>query len=102
MQNAKCKRKRLSHLACTVCTVCILNFEFCITTAPAQSLVPAGAGQLVVPFENAARESRLFWLSEASAVVLTDDLVALGAQALSRDDRLHAFEQLRLPPVATL
>ncbi len=70
--------------------------------AGAQSLVPVGARQLVIPFENATREPRLYWLAEASAVVLTDDLVALGAQALSRDDRLRAFEQLRVPSVATL
>jgi tetratricopeptide (TPR) repeat protein len=80
----------------------MLHFGFCIATAASQPLVPSGAGQLVIPFENAARESRLYWLAEASAVVLTDDLVALGAPALSRDDRLHAFEQLRVPPVATL
>ncbi len=70
--------------------------------AEAQSLVPVGARQLVIPFEPATREPRLYWLAEASAVVLTDDLVALGAQALSRDDRRRAFEQLRVPPVATL
>jgi len=88
-------------VACA-CVVCIVSVAFCITTTVAQSLTPAGAGQLVVPFENASREPRLYWLAEASAVVLTDDLVALGARALSRDDRLHAFEQLRVPPVATL
>jgi tetratricopeptide (TPR) repeat protein/TolB-like protein len=70
--------------------------------AGAQSLVPVGARQLVIPFENAAHEPRLYWLAEASAVVLTDDLVALGAQALSRDDRLLAFEQFHVPPVATI
>ena len=56
----------------------------------------------MIPFENATHEPRLYWLAEASAVVLTDDLVALGAQALSRDDRLRAFEQFHVPPVATL
>jgi len=70
--------------------------------ATAQSLVPVGARQLVIPFENATHEPRLYWLAEASAVVLTDDLVALGAQALSRDERLRAFDQLRVPAVATL
>jgi Flp pilus assembly protein TadD len=34
--------------------------------------------------------------------VLTDDLVALGASALSREERIQAFEQLRVPAVATL
>ena len=35
-------------------------------------------------------------------MALTDDLTALGAQAISRDDRLRAFERLRVPSVATL
>ncbi len=103
MQNAKCKQCTPRPTSvCIVFVVCILHFAFCIAPITAQSLTPAGAKQLVVPFENATRESRLYWLAEASAVVLTDDLVALGAPALSRDDRLHAFEQLRVPPVATL
>jgi Flp pilus assembly protein TadD len=71
-------------------------------SAAAQSPVPVGARQLVVPFENTAREVRLHWLGEGSAVLLTDDLTALGAQAITRDDRLLAFEQLRVPPIAAL
>ena len=55
-----------------------------------------------MPFENATREPRFNWLAEGSAVALTDDLTALGARAISRDDRLRAFEHLRVPPVATL
>jgi tetratricopeptide (TPR) repeat protein len=81
---------------------CILNVCLLAGAAGAQSMVSLGARQLVIPFENATHEPKLYWLAEASAVVLTDDLVALGAQALSRDDRLRAFEQLRVPPVATL
>jgi TolB-like protein len=57
---------------------------------------------LVIPFDNAQREARLYWLSEGSAVALTDDLLALGASAISRDDRLRAFESLNVPPVASL
>ncbi len=29
---------------------------------------------LVMPFDNVSHEGRLYWLSEASAVLLTDDL----------------------------
>jgi Flp pilus assembly protein TadD len=68
----------------------------------AQSLVPVGARQLVVPFENASRDSRGYWLTEASAVLLTDDLIALGAEAITREDRLEAFDELRVPPIAAL
>ena len=69
------------------------------TVASAQSAPPL---HLVVPFENAKGEARIHWLSEASAVLLTDDLVALGVPAMRREDRLRAFERLRVPPVATL
>jgi hypothetical protein len=96
MQNAKCKHGVFGALV-----VCIVHFAFCIA-ASAQSLVSVGARQLVMPFENATREPRFNWLAEGSAVALTDDLTALGARAISRDDRLHAFEHLRVPPVATL
>ena len=97
MQNARCK-----HAVFATLVVCIVNLAFCIAGASAQSLVSVGARQLVMPFENATREPRFNWLAEGSAFVLTDDLVALGAQASTRDDRLRAFEHLRVPPAATL
>jgi TolB-like protein len=55
-----------------------------------------------MPFENATHEPRFNWLAEGCAAALTDELSALGAQALSRDDRLRALEHLRIPPTATL
>jgi tetratricopeptide (TPR) repeat protein len=57
---------------------------------------------LVIPFENPAREARIFWVSEASAVLLADDLNALGKHAHTREERLDAFQRLQVPPVATL
>lgn len=57
---------------------------------------------LVIPFESETREGRAAWLSEASAIMLTDDLSALGAPAISRDDRVLALERLRVPAVASL
>ena len=60
------------------------------------------ARYLVIPFDNAEREARVYWMSEGSAVLLTDDLLALGAPAITREDRLRAFESLNVPPVATL
>ena len=63
---------------------------------------PSAPLHLVIPFENAKNEAPIYWLSEASAVLLTDDLAALGATAIRREDRLRAFERLRVPPVATL
>lgn len=57
---------------------------------------------LVVPFENPTREARLYWVREASAVLLADDVNALGKHAYTRDERLDAFERLQVPPVASL
>ena len=57
---------------------------------------------LVMPFENVTHERRIFWLSEASAVLLADDLNALGANAMAREARQKAFERLQVPPSATL
>jgi Tfp pilus assembly protein PilF len=67
--------------------------------------VPASAQQaryLVIPFDNTRGEARLYWLSEGSAVLLTDDLLALGAPAITREDRLRAFDSLNVPPIASL
>jgi tetratricopeptide (TPR) repeat protein len=57
---------------------------------------------LVVPFDNVTREGRIFWLGEASAVLLTDDLTALDTNAMSRQERVAAFERLQVPPAASL
>lgn len=73
---------------------------------------------LVVPFEHLSAEgppagpgagpstglgaSQSYWLSEASAVVLTDDLIALGTPTITREDRVRAFERLRVPATASL
>jgi tetratricopeptide (TPR) repeat protein len=70
-------------------------------TAPAFAQ-GAGGRVLVVPFENVQREPRLHWLGEASAVLLADALNARGVSAITRAERVEAFEQLRLPVTATL
>jgi tetratricopeptide (TPR) repeat protein/TolB-like protein len=75
------------------------------TLAPAPAAAQAGGPGpriMVMPFENASRESRIFWLGEAVAVLLTDDLTALGANAIVRDERRAAFDRLRVPPASTL
>jgi tetratricopeptide (TPR) repeat protein len=57
---------------------------------------------LVMPFENVAREGQMVWLTEASAVLLADDLNALGANAFTRDERREALDRLQVPQAATL
>jgi tetratricopeptide (TPR) repeat protein len=68
------------------------------------SALPAQAQDriLVVPFDNVKRDGRIFWLTEAAAVLLTDDVRALGGSAIDRLERQQAFERLQVPPVATL
>jgi tetratricopeptide (TPR) repeat protein len=67
-----------------------------------QMAVGAPARILVMPFENVTREGRFFWLTEAAAVLLTDDLNALGAGAITRTERQQAFERLQVPPASVL
>ena len=57
---------------------------------------------LVMPFENVRREPRLFWLGEGAAMLLTDDLNALGAAAIPRQEREQALERLQVPSAAAL
>ena len=56
---------------------------------------------LVVPFET-SREPRATWLGEGVALLLADDLNALGADAIARDERVRAFERLQVPTRASL
>jgi len=57
---------------------------------------------LVVPFASEGHDPRGYWLREASAVILTDDLVSAGIATMSRDERLRAFDSLRVPANAQL
>ena len=57
---------------------------------------------LVVPFENAGKDPRVGWLSEAAAVLLADELNAHGVSAIRRSERVRAFDQLHLPLTAGL
>src|SRR5215213_4923006 len=70
--------------------------------AAAQPPVQGTERILVVPFENPAREARVYWLSEGSAVLLADELNGLGTHAHTREERLDAFQRLQVPPIATL
>jgi tetratricopeptide (TPR) repeat protein len=71
--------------------------------ATAQTQAPVQVERLlVVPFENLDRDPGLYWLSEGSAILLTDALIELGAAAVPRSDRVQAFEQLQLPAASVL
>ena len=57
---------------------------------------------LVVPFESATRDGRTYWLGEAVALLLADDVNARGLGAITRPARERAYEQIHLPPNAVL
>jgi Tfp pilus assembly protein PilF/TolB-like protein len=74
-------------------------------SSPALAQAPAATDSprvLVLPFDNPSREARLYWLSEGASLLLTQELAARGTTAISRDERLAAFQRLQVPPVATL
>jgi len=73
------------------------------TTLSAQAPVPAARERvLVMPFENASQQARLAWLGEGFAILLADDLRSAGVDAMTRDQRLRAFDRFQVPPLATL
>jgi tetratricopeptide (TPR) repeat protein len=63
---------------------------------------PSPSRVLVLPFDNVKRQASIFWLGEASAVVLADDLNSFGAEAITREERRSAFERLQVPATAIL
>lgn len=70
--------------------------------APPAAAQVSGSRVLVVPFENSRHEPRLHWLSEGAAVLLADELRARGVGAITREERVRAFEELHLPLSASL
>jgi tetratricopeptide (TPR) repeat protein/TolB-like protein len=70
--------------------------------AAAQPSSPAAPRLLVVPFESDQRDAREYWLGEAAAELVTDDLNARGLGAVTRRGRVQAFEQLHLPVATAL
>jgi Flp pilus assembly protein TadD len=63
---------------------------------------------LVLPFSVTVEaavpggEGAAFWLGEAAAILLADELDARGIPVLARSDRVEAFARLQLPFVTTL
>jgi Flp pilus assembly protein TadD len=63
---------------------------------------PEAARILVVPFETPGRDGRSYWLGEAVAVLIADDVNARGLGAITRPSRERAYDQLHLPSNAVL
>ena len=74
----------------------------CAAARPALAQDRLGARVLVLPFENTQREARAVWLGEAAAILLADELNARGVSAITRAERVLAFEQLNLPTSASV
>jgi hypothetical protein len=68
----------------------------------AQPSAPVVRETLLIPFENTHADPGLFWLGEASAVLLSDYFQMFGAATVPRDARAAAFDRLQLPPAAAL
>jgi Flp pilus assembly protein TadD len=68
----------------------------------ASAATPASPRILVAPFEPPARDGRTYWLGEAVAVLITDDLNARRLGAITRTARERAYDQLHLPANAAL
>ncbi len=79
----------------------------CATLGAAQAVASAQPAPprervLVVPFENVQREGKFYWVSEAAAILLADNLQACGVETFSREQRRKAFERLQLPSATPL
>ena len=73
------------------------------TSSPSASAAPSSQTRiLVLPFENTGADAGMVWLGEASAILVADGLRSQGLAAISRDERVRAFEELHLPLSATL
>ena len=57
---------------------------------------------LVVPFEAPPGDARAYWLGDAAAVLIANDINARGLGAITRPARERAYEQLQLPGNAVL
>jgi tetratricopeptide (TPR) repeat protein/TolB-like protein len=74
-----------------------------LSAVPALAQSAVGSTRIIVmPFESTERDPRLVWLSEASAVLISENLRTYGFAALSREERVRAFHDLNLPPDASL
>ena len=67
----------------------------------AAQVVVTGPTLVRAPLEGGS-DPRAAWLGEAVAMLLADDLNALGGNALTREERVRAFERLQVSSRATL
>jgi tetratricopeptide (TPR) repeat protein len=73
-----------------------------MSSLPVAELGPAPARVLVMPFESDATLPQTYWLGEGMAVLVSDELQAVGAFVITREQRVRAFEEMLLPSAGTL
>ncbi|MGE3177425.1 MAG: tetratricopeptide repeat protein, partial [Vicinamibacterales bacterium] len=90
--------------ACSLVRAAVVGLWMALLLAPGTAVAqPAPRPRvLVMPLENVSRDGKIFWLSEAAAILLADDLNAMGVAAITRLERRKAFERLQVPPAAVL
>jgi tetratricopeptide (TPR) repeat protein len=85
----------------------VLSLAVCAILTPlgapaAQGHVHPQHAWVVVPLELASASSRTYWLGEGVAVLVADELERRGVAVVSREARVGALDELRLPSSVTL
>jgi tetratricopeptide (TPR) repeat protein len=101
LAEARLGRRRLALAVLLLAVSGPLNICFAQVPADAND-VARPARILVMPFENVKRDGSIFWLGEASSVLIADGLNAFGLNAITRPERQQAFERLQVPSSAVL
>lgn len=84
------RHRVLRGLACALLAVLA-------STTPLQAQSPASPSVLVMPLRPLGDDPRALWLGEGVSLLLSDGLTTYGRPAVSRLDRLAAFDALDLP-----
>jgi hypothetical protein len=80
----------------SIALVCTLLLG-CLVRAHAQSPASSNDTIIVLPFENGSGAPGLQWISEAFPEILSQRLSYPSIYALTRDDRLRAYDQAGIP-----
>jgi tetratricopeptide (TPR) repeat protein len=86
----------------------VLGLAACLVPTRALAQTTPGSRVLVMPFAaevdaNATGGTgAALWLGEAASILITEGLSSAGVGALSRDERLAAFDELNLPMTSAL
>ena len=80
----------------SIAFICVLLFG-CLVPAHAQPAANSTATIIVMPFENGSGAPGLQWISEAFPEILSQRLSSPSIYALTREDRLRAYDRAGIP-----